>query len=138
MTQHRTLPIPAHDAYSGRFSIRQLMMLTAMIGAWLAMYQLLPHVAILVSGIWLACAATHWWVSTRTRNPHVLLRLIVILIVVSSWAYLYVVSIGPAGVIAREHEERRDMIGIYAPVGWLHANTPLREPLQRYSELWNS
>lgn len=53
-----------------------------------------------------------------------------------AWACLYVASIGPVGILVQDLDEREGLITIYAPVGWLHANTPLREPLEAYTQRW--
>jgi len=49
---------------------------------------------------------------------------------------LYVLSIGPAGWLQKRGHLPGDMRSIYAPVVWLHNNTPLEKPLGWYAELW--
>ena len=50
---------------------------------------------------------------------------------------LYVLSIGPVVALVEKTgvggEEARVF---YAPVIWLHDNTPLEKPLEAYAELW--
>lgn len=106
-----------------------------MFGIWFGLLDLAPHLAILVSGVGLAIYTTYWWLVIRESSHHLLFRLLIVLLVPTAWIYLYIVSIGPARVL--RETEREDMIAIFVPVGWLHAHTPLREPLQQYSELWN-
>jgi hypothetical protein len=129
---------PTSSLATGRkFSIRHLLLVTAVVGVWCGLYQLAPHIAIFVSGLLIAGFATHCWLTVRLRPISIGLRMIVVLFVLSSWAYLYVLCIGPARVLTSEHQDRSDIVQVFAPIGWLHANTPLREPLQRYCELWN-
>ena len=120
----------------GRFSIRLLLLITLAVGCWFAFLQITPHIAILISGLIAVLLATWFWLQVRRRNDSRVTKRIASLVVFLAWAYLYVVSIGPARKIVREHYGRNEMIAIYAPVGWLHANTPLRGPLVRYTELW--
>lgn len=53
---------------------------------------------------------------------------------------LYVLSCGPAAVLT----ERSRLIKIdtwriiYAPVVWMHDNTPLKEPLEKYVKWWGA
>jgi hypothetical protein len=126
----------ADQLVNGRFSIRLLLLVTLAIGCWLALLQMTPHIAILSSGVIGVLLSTWFWLRVRRTSDSRLIKRLIGLVVVLAWAYLYVVSIGPAKKIVREHYGRNDMIAIYAPVGWLHANTPLRGPLMRYAELW--
>jgi hypothetical protein len=52
----------------------------------------------------------------------------------------YVLSTGPVCMVADKigvGDGVKDAIrAIYAPLIWLHANTPVREPLQWYLDLW--
>jgi hypothetical protein len=58
----------------------------------------------------------------------------------------YVLSVGPVGWAA-DSAERAGLISnngwidkgltlLYFPLGWLHNNTPLKEPLDSYIKLW--
>lgn len=50
---------------------------------------------------------------------------------------LYVLSIGPAAVIAKKTGSDGSIIRmVYAPVIWLHDYTILRQPLEKYVEMW--
>jgi len=50
---------------------------------------------------------------------------------------VYVLSIGPVGLIAKNHPgETAILRKVYAPVIWLHENTPLRKPLEMYVGLF--
>ncbi len=52
-------------------------------------------------------------------------------------AALYVLSVGPAGVLVRKHLTFAPVIvTVYTPLRWLHDHTPLRQPLDAYSRLW--
>ena len=135
----RTTPAsrPSKDeTATGRFSILQLLLITAAAGCWFAFLQANPHVAVFASGVAAAAIVTCYWIRVRQRRMHAIFRLITISFVLISWFYLYVVSIGPARMISSKLYDRDDMSAVYAPVGWLHANTPLQEPLEKYSELW--
>ena len=50
---------------------------------------------------------------------------------------LYVLSVGPAAyLVARAGKGERTVQVIYAPLIWLHENTPLRKPLEWYVGPW--
>jgi len=50
---------------------------------------------------------------------------------------LYVLSFGPAAVIANRAKATRPVLEVvYAPLIWLYENTPLREPLRLYMDFW--
>ena len=50
---------------------------------------------------------------------------------------LYVLSIGPAALLARPYGAGSDVIRVvYAPVIWLHDHTILARPLEAYVSLW--
>ena len=50
---------------------------------------------------------------------------------------LYVLSIGPAAAVVSRTGTGHDAVSVvYYPLGWLHDNTPLRDPLDWYLELW--
>jgi hypothetical protein len=52
---------------------------------------------------------------------------------------LYVLSVGPAVMLA-DMTESGELVAVlevvYCPLEWLHENTPLREPLEAYVDLW--
>ncbi|QDU40574.1 hypothetical protein Mal4_49320 [Maioricimonas rarisocia] len=50
---------------------------------------------------------------------------------------LYVLSIGPVVCIAEKTGiNQKPLRTFYMPVVWLHEETPLREPLDKWGELW--
>jgi hypothetical protein len=52
-------------------------------------------------------------------------------------ALLYVLSVGPAGALARKHTKLAPVVvAVYTPLRWLHDQTPLKEPLDAYGRLW--
>ena len=54
------------------------------------------------------------------------------------WApVLYLLSIGPIVRLVEDGYLPRDPVAAaYAPVSWLHENTPLAKPLEWYAALW--
>jgi len=58
------------------------------------------------------------------------------------WACLallvfYVLSFGPAAVIADRTGWNEALLVAYAPVMFLHQNTSLRRPIESYVSFWN-
>jgi hypothetical protein len=50
---------------------------------------------------------------------------------------IYVLSIGPVAAIAQRSGSGRTAVRhFYAPIIWLHNNTPLQKPLEAYLGLW--
>ena len=50
---------------------------------------------------------------------------------------LYVLSIGPVVALVEKTGAGHKAVEVfYTPVIWLHDNTPLKEPLEKYAELW--
>jgi hypothetical protein len=50
---------------------------------------------------------------------------------------LYVLSIGPVVAVAGKNRGNAATIRVvYAPVFWLHNNTPMKKPLEMYAKLW--
>ncbi len=50
---------------------------------------------------------------------------------------LYVLSVGPAGVLGRKNAKFVPFIAaVYTPLRWLHDYTPLKKPLDAYGRLW--
>jgi hypothetical protein len=50
---------------------------------------------------------------------------------------VYVLSIGPVALIAKNNPPETAVLRkVYAPVIWLHENTPLRKPLEMYVSLF--
>jgi len=49
----------------------------------------------------------------------------------------YVLSVGPVALIFGKTNAGKNAVEVvYAPLIWLHRNTPLREPLEAYVRLW--
>lgn len=50
---------------------------------------------------------------------------------------LYVLSVGPAVLLSiKTGDGGRSIRIFYAPVIWLHENTPLKKPIEAYLFLW--
>lgn len=52
--------------------------------------------------------------------------------------FLYIFSIGPAAMLAKQGYFPNDIPGFYAPVVWLHDHTFLQKPLEAYVGWWES
>jgi len=51
---------------------------------------------------------------------------------------LYLLSVGPAVAIARRTGKGMAVVNVvYAPIEWLHNNTPLRNPTESYVNFWD-
>ncbi|MBI3463355.1 MAG: hypothetical protein HY000_09890 [Planctomycetes bacterium] len=54
-----------------------------------------------------------------------------------SWAFLYIVSLGPAIVLSSFWRATENALQrIYTPLIWLHEHTSLKEPLEWYASFW--
>ena len=52
-------------------------------------------------------------------------------------AVLYVLSVGPAGALARKNTKLvAVVVAVYTPLRWFHDYTPLGNPLDAYGRLW--
>jgi hypothetical protein len=51
---------------------------------------------------------------------------------------LYVLSIGPAAMLAKRGYFQDGVHYVYVPVIWLHDHTPLKLPLELYVSWWES
>jgi len=50
---------------------------------------------------------------------------------------LYVLSVGPVAMVVRPNGPGSQVAEVvYAPLGWLHDHTALREPLDAYIDFW--
>lgn len=50
---------------------------------------------------------------------------------------VYVLSVGPVVVLVERWGTGEAVIEVvYRPLGWLHDNTPLRQPVDAYLEFW--
>ncbi len=92
----------------------------------------------LLSGIALASITTILFVGSRLKYYRQFWRLMLAMPLMASWFYLYILSIGPAVAIEilifRSSNQRLQFL--YAPVIWLHDNTPLAKPLEEYTSWW--
>jgi hypothetical protein len=72
-------------------------------------------------------------------SPHKRTGGAIAVLLVALLPILYVLSLGPAVMLA-EMTESDELVAVfevvYYPLRWLHENTPLREPHQAYVELW--
>ncbi len=73
----------------------------------------------------------------RERSSGKSIGLAILVLMVFLSPVMYVLSIGPVVAISERTGVGRDVVEVaYFPVFWLHDNTPLDEPLERYAELW--
>ena len=109
------------------------MALTALIGCWFGILRIAPHVAILLTGVFVAAVSALLVLRIKLANRARSSRAVVYLFTAVAWFYLYVLSIGP--VVALGSFEG-GINFVYAPVIWLHDTTPLEKPLEQYGRLW--
>lgn len=123
---------------SRQFSLRLLLAATATAACWFSIFRSYPHVAMLLSGIALASITTILFVGSPLKCYSQFWRLMLAMPLMASWFYLYILSIGPAIAIEilifGSHNQRLQFL--YAPVIWLHYNTPLAKPLEEYTTWW--
>ena len=63
--------------------------------------------------------------------------IVLVMVIAVLLPVLYVLSIGPVVALVEATGVGREASKVfYAPVIWLHHNTPLKEPLEAYGELW--
>lgn len=137
----RPLPEPT---WRPQFSLRSMLVLTFAVAVWLSLCRMVPHIAVFVLGIILAAGATYALRRLKRQVRGCRLRrldrrALVVLwtLTLFSWAFFYVVSIGPVVAVAQEVEiDGIPLKLFYAPVIWLHEYTPLEKPLEAYSRLW--
>ncbi len=121
-----------------QFSLRGLLIVILILAVWLALLRILPHVAIFVLGVTLAAIFTVMVIVVTRRNARWRARVLAWIVAVPCWAIFYVVSVGPAAALlpTLPHESEEILKKIYGPVIWLHEETPLRSPLEKYVEWW--
>lgn len=121
-----------------QFSLRGLLLVILILAVWLALLRILPHIAIFVLGVTLAAISTVMVIIVARRNARLRTRVVAWIVAVPCWAIFYVVSVGPAAVLhATLPYECRDIIEtMYGPVVWLHDETPLGSPLEKYVRGW--
>ena len=126
-----------------QFSLRSILVLTFAVAVWLSICRIVPHIAVFLLGIILAAGATHLLVrlkkkvrGCRLRRLDRLALAVLWTLTLLSWAFFYVVSIGPVVAVAHQPGTNEPLKLFYAPVIWLHEHTPLAKPLDAYSDAW--
>ena len=72
-------------------------------------------------------------------SPHKRTGAAIAVLIVALLPILYVLSVGPAVMLAdmTESDELAVVLRVvYYPLEWLHENTPLKEPIEAYIDLW--
>ena len=129
-----------------RFRILALLSAMFLVAIWSFVLRIVPHIAIAIAGIVLPVLFTASLVRIQRQLRHLdvhrlqrFLLVIVWMLTAGSWAFGYVVSIGPVIGMANYmgiSPGNNALEAIYAPVIWLHDVTPLSEPLDEYCRAW--
>ena len=136
--------LPEPD-WQPQFSLRSLLVLTFAVAVWLSICRMVPHVAVFLLGIILVAVTTYALIRLKKKVRGCRLRrldrcafTVLWTLTVLSWAFFYVVSIGPVVAIAHKTEmgDPRALKTFYTPVVWLHDYTPLAKPIEAYSNGW--
>ena len=128
-----------------QFSLRSILVLTFAVAVWLSACRMVPHIAIFLLGAVLAAVTTYGLIRLKRKVRGCKLRrldrlafCVLWTLTLLSWAFFYVISIGP--VIAVAEKAGIDPGGplklFYGPVVWLHEYTPLAKPLEAYAAAW--
>ncbi len=117
-----------------QFSLRSVMMAIVVAGCLFSALRIVPHIVIFSSGVILAGLSVFLIIRLRRWEASRILRSLVYASAIVAWSFLYVVSIGPVAALNEFGFAMFDTV--YAPVIWLHDATSLKEPLNKYAELW--
>ena len=121
-----------------QFSIRALMIAALVVACWLGLLRVVPHIAVFLSGVALLGLSAWWAVRAHLGKRSRLNCWASYLFAAVAWFYFYVVSVGPAVVLSEKLDIDNDIMeAIYKPVIWLHAETPLKQPLEDYVDAWD-
>lgn len=123
-----------------KFRLAHLLILMAACAFWLALFQVASNMAILVQ-VGLIPAVVTILISGRLRESFrdggwirrgVLLSLFSLI-----WVSLYIFSIGPVIAAAQDSSiDAETLRRLYGPVIWLHDETILAGPLEKYGDWW--
>jgi len=136
--------LPEPD-WKPQFGLRSIFVLTFGFAVWLSICRMVPHIAVFLLGIILAAGATYALVrlkrkvrGCRLRRLDRLAFAVLWTSTLLSWAFFYVVSIGPVVAVAQKAgiHPGGPLKLFYAPVIWLHDLTPLKEPIEAYANAW--
>lgn len=138
----RPLPEPT---WRPQFSLRSMLVLTFAVAVWLSLCRIVPHIAVFVLGIILAAGSTYALRRLKTKVRGCRLRrldriafAVLWTLTLLSWAYFYVVSIGPVIAVAQSAgiPPGGPLRIFYLPVISLHEYTPLAKPMEAYANAW--
>ncbi len=122
---------------SMQFSLRTLLVTAVSVGCWFGVLRIVPQVAVLLSGVFVAALSAFLMIRLRHGKVSRIAHVAVYVFAISAWLYFYVLSIGPfIAFDERVNLDNEVVRFVYAPVVWLHDTTPRKEPLEQYARLW--
>ncbi|MEM6468251.1 MAG: hypothetical protein AAF802_01685 [Planctomycetota bacterium] len=126
------------EAQKFQFSLRMLLAISFVTSCWLGILRLAPHVAIFLSGVALVVVAVLLVIRLRRKQTSRLAGAAVLVFAGIAIFYFYLLSIGPVVAMTENAlgNNRAAIKFFYAPVFWIHHETPLAEPIERYAALW--
>lgn len=119
-----------------RFSLLTLLSIVSLAAIYCTLVLHVPHLVVFVG----VATATVWltvrMIRQKLSQQKIHWRLLTA--TVFAWGLMYVVSFGPAAVSIRNYDDPQlqTVRTMYAPVIWLHNNTPLQGPLEIYVRMW--
>ena len=127
-----------------QFRLLTLLVGMTVVAVWCSVFSIVPHIAIATLGLMLPVVFTmllakNWKEVKRSdaRRPERVLLVLLCILTASSWAFAYVVSIGPSvGLATYAGIDMRYIEIIYSPISWLFSVPLLTEPLLEYCRMW--
>lgn len=125
----------AFDRARWQFSLRAVFLLTLAAAALAALGRVAPQLDVLAVGlaaaVWSTLGVVRAWRQTRRISAAAWAALSL------SWCAFYMVSVGPAEVVAQRFEWTLPIVvRVYAPLEWLYGHTPLHDALHWYVQFW--
>ena len=119
--------LPEPD-WQPQFSLRSILVLTFAVAVWLSVCRMVPQVAVFLLGVILAAVTTYSLIRLKKKVRGCRLRrldrfafAVLWTLTLVSWAFFYVVSIGPVVAVAQKVGVDGELLKLfYRPVIWLH------------------